>query len=92
MERIDMMWEPVRAILLQVGEFFPRVLLAIVILIIGWLVAKALRFAAVKALRARTEDHLRPRPALASRTLTMRFPGMSIIPCPRLPLACAGPR
>ena len=52
MERIDMAWEPVRVILVQVGEFFPRVLLAIVILIIGWLIAKALRFATVKALRA----------------------------------------
>jgi hypothetical protein len=52
MERIDMMWEPVRVILVQVGEFFPRVLLAILILVVGWLLAKALRFAAVKALRA----------------------------------------
>jgi hypothetical protein len=52
MERIDMLWEPVRVILVQVGEFFPRVLLAILILIVGWLLAKALRFAAVKALRA----------------------------------------
>ena len=51
MERIDMAWEPVRVILVQVGEFFPRVLLAIVILVIGWLIAKALRFATVKALR-----------------------------------------
>ena len=52
MERIDMVWEPVRVILVQVGEFFPRVLLAILILVVGWLLAKALRFAAVKALRA----------------------------------------
>src|SRR6266480_7340618 len=52
MERIDMAWEPVRVILVQVGEFFPRVLLAIVILVIGWLIAKAVRFAVVKALRA----------------------------------------
>ena len=52
MERIDMVWEPVRMILMQIGEFFPRVLLAIVILIVGWLLAKALRFASVKALRA----------------------------------------
>lgn len=52
MERIDVVWEPVRVILLQVGEFFPRVLLAILILAVGWLLAKALRFASVKALRA----------------------------------------
>jgi hypothetical protein len=52
MERIDVMWEPVRTFLVQVGEFFPRVLLAIVILVAGWLIAKAVRFAVVKALRA----------------------------------------
>ena len=52
MERIDMMWEPVRYFLVQIGEFFPRVLLAILILVAGWLIAKAVRFAVVKALRA----------------------------------------
>ena len=52
MERIDMMWQPVRYFLVQIGEFFPRVLLAIVILVAGWLIAKAVRFAVVKALRA----------------------------------------
>jgi hypothetical protein len=52
MERIDVMMEPVRTFLAQVGEFFPRVLLAIVILVAGWLIAKAVRFAVVKALRA----------------------------------------
>ncbi|TMG80340.1 MAG: hypothetical protein E6H74_14770 [Betaproteobacteria bacterium] len=52
MERIDMMWEPVRYFLVQIGEFFPRVLLALVILVAGWLIAKAVRFAVVKALRA----------------------------------------
>src|SRR5260370_39905977 len=52
MDRIDMMWEPVRAFLMQVGEFFPRVILALVILLVGWLIAKAVRFAVVKALRA----------------------------------------
>ena len=52
MDRFDMMWEPVRAFLVQVGEFFPRVMLALVILLAGWLIAKAVRFAVVKALRA----------------------------------------
>jgi len=41
MERIDMMWEPVRVILVQIGEFFPRVLLAILILVLGWLLCRA---------------------------------------------------
>ena len=52
MDRFDVMWEPVRAFLVQVGEFFPRVMLALVILLLGWLIAKAVRFAVVKALRA----------------------------------------
>src|SRR6267378_3451150 len=52
MDRFDVMWEPVRAFLVQVGEFFPRVMLALVILLAGWLIAKAVRFAVVKALRA----------------------------------------
>ena len=52
MERIDILWEPVRSFLVQIGEFSPRVLLAIVILVAGWLIAKAVRFAVVKALRA----------------------------------------
>ena len=52
MDRFDVMWEPVRAFLVQVGEFFPKVMLALVILLLGWLIAKAVRFAVVKALRA----------------------------------------
>ena len=52
MENMQMLLEPIRASLRQVGEFFPHVLLAILILVIGWLIAKAARFAAVKALRA----------------------------------------
>jgi hypothetical protein len=52
MERIDMLWEPVRTFLAQVGEFFPRVLLAVLILVAGWLIAKAVKFAIVKGLQA----------------------------------------
>ncbi len=51
MNDVDMLLEPLRASLQQVGEFLPRVLLAIGILVAGWLVAKALRFAIAKALR-----------------------------------------
>ena len=47
-----MMLEPLRAFLHQIGDFLPRLLLALVILIVGWLLAKAVRFAIVKALRA----------------------------------------
>src|SRR6266496_501117 len=49
---MEMLVEPIRASLHQIGEFLPRVLLALVILIAGWLLAKALRFALVKMLRA----------------------------------------
>ena len=52
MENMEMLIEPVRASLHQVGEFLPRVLLAIGIVVVGWLVAKAVRFAIVKMLRA----------------------------------------
>jgi hypothetical protein len=52
MENMEMLIEPVRTSLHQVGEFLPRVLIAIVIVVGGWLVAKAVRFALVKTLRA----------------------------------------
>jgi hypothetical protein len=44
--------DPVHSFLLQATEIFPKVVLGIVILILGWLVAKLVRFAVVKALRA----------------------------------------
>jgi len=52
MDNVNVLLEPIRASLHQIGAFLPRVLLAILILIVGWLLAKAVRFALVKALRA----------------------------------------
>jgi hypothetical protein len=52
MDNVNVLLEPIRASLYQIGAFLPRVLLAIAILIVGWLVAKAVRFALVKTLRA----------------------------------------
>ena len=52
MQNIDVLLEPVRALLQQIGAFMPRLLIAVGVLIIGWLVAKAFRFSVVKALRA----------------------------------------
>jgi len=52
MQNIDVMLEPVRALLQQVGAFMPRLALAAAVLVLGWLVAKAFRFSVVKALRA----------------------------------------
>ena len=52
MDNMEMLLEPVKTSLHQVGEFLPRVMLAIVILLAGWLIAKGVRFAVVKGLRA----------------------------------------
>ncbi len=51
MENMEMLLEPIRTSLHQVGEFLPRVLLALAVLLAGWLLAKAVRFAIVKTLR-----------------------------------------
>ena len=51
MEQINMLLEPLRAMLLQVAEFLPRLLLAAVILIAGWLLAKLARFVVARGLR-----------------------------------------
>lgn len=52
MDRMDVMLEPVRAFLIQIGAFLPRLGLALVVLLVGFLLAKAARFAIEKALRA----------------------------------------
>src|SRR5512134_3926885 len=52
MEKLDTLIEPVRALLVQVGAFLPRLALAIVVVIGGWLLAKLARFTVVKGLRA----------------------------------------
>jgi hypothetical protein len=51
--QIDMiLLEPLRVFLRQVGDLLPRLGLALVIVIAGWFVAKAAKFAVVKTLRA----------------------------------------
>jgi hypothetical protein len=52
MDQVDMMLEPLRVVLVQIGAFLPRLMLALLVVIAGWLLAKAARFAVVKALRA----------------------------------------
>jgi len=52
MGNIDVMFEPVRGLMLQIGAFVPRLAVAIGLLLVGWLLAKGLRFSVVKALRA----------------------------------------
>jgi hypothetical protein len=52
MDNVNMLVEPIRESLHQIGAFLPRLLLAIVVLVVGWLVSKLVRFAIVKALHA----------------------------------------
>jgi len=52
MESFGVYLEPLRAILYQTGAFLPRLLIALVVVIGGWMVAKVARFAVTKALRA----------------------------------------
>src|SRR5260221_13655725 len=52
MERFDMMLEPVRVFLTQVGDLLPRLLLALLVLAAGYFIARAVKFLVVKALRA----------------------------------------
>ena len=51
MEQVNIMLEPVRVFLVQLGEFLPKLIVAIVILVAGWLLAKVIKFAVVKGLR-----------------------------------------
>ncbi len=52
MDKLDMLLEPLRAFLAQIGGFLPRLLLAVVVLVAGWLLAKGARFTLAKGLRA----------------------------------------
>jgi flagellar biosynthesis protein FliQ len=52
MEQIDMMLVPLHRILQEVGNFLPRLGIALLVLLLGWIAAKAVRFSVVKGLRA----------------------------------------
>ncbi len=52
MDSVSILLEPARAILYQIGAFLPRLLIAVLVVIGGWLVAKVVRFAVTRALRA----------------------------------------
>ncbi len=64
MQTVDVLLDPVRAFLAQIGFFLPRLLLAVVVLVGGWLLAKLARFAVVKALRAMNFNVLTERSGL----------------------------
>jgi hypothetical protein len=52
MQSIDMMVEATREFLHQIAAFLPRLLLAMFVVAIGWLIAKAVRVAVERGLRA----------------------------------------
>ncbi|VTU30624.1 mechanosensitive ion channel family protein [Variovorax sp. PBL-E5] len=52
MNEFTMYLEPVRAFLIQIGAFIPRLLFAAAVVVAGWLIAKVVRFAVVRMLRA----------------------------------------
>lgn len=52
MDRVDVLLEPVRAFLVQAGQFAPRLAFAAIVLVGGWLLAKLARAAIRRALRA----------------------------------------
>lgn len=51
MEQVDVVVESVRTFLMQLGEFLPKLVGVIVILLIGWLVAKLLEVVVVRGLK-----------------------------------------
>ena len=52
MSDFNVMLEPLRVFLAQVGNFLPRLAIALVVVLVGWFVAKAAKFAIVRGLRA----------------------------------------
>jgi flagellar biosynthesis protein FliQ len=52
MDRFEVLLEPLRVFLRQMGDFLPRLALALVVVIVGYFLAKAVRFAIVRGLRA----------------------------------------
>lgn len=52
MEQVNLALEPLRVMLVQLGEFLPKLILAIVILIAGWLIAKLVRFVVTRGLKS----------------------------------------
>jgi mechanosensitive ion channel-like protein len=52
MEQVDVLLEPLRVFLTEIGVFLPKLAIAIVVLVGGWILAKLARFAIVRGLRA----------------------------------------
>lgn len=52
MDRFDVLLEPVRIFMVQIGDFLPRLALALIVLVVGYFIARVVRFAIVRGLRA----------------------------------------
>ncbi len=52
MDRFEVLLEPLRVFLRQMGDFLPRLAVALAVVIAGYFIAKAVRFAIVRGLRA----------------------------------------
>jgi flagellar biosynthesis protein FliQ len=52
MNSIDLSLEPIRGFLRSAGDFLPRIALAMLILFAGWILAKMVRYAIARGLRA----------------------------------------
>lgn len=50
MDRVEQVFEPVTYFLYQLGQFLPKLGLAVIILLLGWMVAKMLHGAVIRAL------------------------------------------
>ena len=52
MDTLTFYLEPLRAFLFQIGSYVPRLVFAALVLVAGWLIAKVVRFAVIRGLRA----------------------------------------
>jgi flagellar biosynthesis protein FliQ len=52
MDRFEVLFEPLRVFLRQMGDFLPRLALALIVVIAGYFIAKAVKYAIVRGLRA----------------------------------------
>jgi len=51
-DRFEVMLEPVRVFMRQMGDFLPRLAIALVVVIVGYFLAKAVKYAIIRGLRA----------------------------------------
>jgi len=52
MNEFNFQLEPLRAVIYQIGVFLPRLLVAAVVVVVGWMIAKLVRVAVARLLRA----------------------------------------